>query len=275
MALALIGGDAHRARVVLKAVMAQMQVIQDGERTRVDGAIVVKAEGSDATDAAGISDGAGLSVMVTAADQLTSLLLSDRLAEQELTVTEVGLADMVEESRSGRFDAVIAVPPVSLLDYTEGRWHDALVGVDASLPLTILASPRVPVRAVAGVRRAAGGLALLDSSSPTSVWTVIASIRLAVTGRHTIDSVFTEQRGSSVLGGFSPAERLVYELLACGCSNRAIAEQLFLSERTVETHVRQIFMRLGLSEDPATNRRVLAARLALDGTAQVSSNRAR
>ena len=221
------------------------------------------------------STGEGLSVMVTAADPLTALLLTERLSDLELSAQQVAFDDMVEQSQSGRFDAVIAVPPLSLLDYTEGRWHEALVGVDQGLALAVLASPRVPVRAIAGVRPAGGGLALLDSTTPPSLWTVIASIRFAMTGRHTIDSAFTAYGEQKVLGGFSPAERLVYELLACGYSNRAIAGQLFLSERTVETHVRQIFMRLGLSEDASTNRRVLAARLALDGTAQVSSNRSR
>lgn len=235
----------------------------------------MKAEGSDGTENTAIPDGPALAVMVTGADQLTTLLLSERLSDEQLSVVQVGLEEMIDQSRSGRFDAVIAIPPISLLEYTAGGWHDALVGVDEGLPLTILATPRVPVRAVAGVRRSSVGLALLDSTSPTSVWTVVTSIRLAMTGRRTIDSVFTGQRDASVLGGFSPAERLVYELLACGCSNRAIAQQLFLSERTVETHVRQIFMRLGLAEDPSTNRRVLAARLALDGSAGVPSTRSR
>jgi DNA-binding NarL/FixJ family response regulator len=45
----------------------------------------------------------------------------------------------------------------------------------------------------------------------------------------------------------SPAETTVAELVARGLSNRRIAEQLFLSRFTVETHLKRIFVKLGLS----------------------------
>ncbi len=54
-------------------------------------------------------------------------------------------------------------------------------------------------------------------------------------------------------------EREVLGLMAEGRSNRAIAERLFLSQKTVEVHVTHIFTRLGLEvESPDDHRRVLA-----------------
>jgi DNA-binding NarL/FixJ family response regulator len=53
-------------------------------------------------------------------------------------------------------------------------------------------------------------------------------------------------------------EREVLELIAEGRSNHAIGEQLFLSPKTVETHIRQIFQKLGLGGSPDSHRRVLA-----------------
>ena len=40
--------------------------------------------------------------------------------------------------------------------------------------------------------------------------------------------------------------------MAEGRTNQAIASGLFLSGKTVETHVRQIFQKLGLSSRPTT-----------------------
>jgi DNA-binding NarL/FixJ family response regulator len=53
-------------------------------------------------------------------------------------------------------------------------------------------------------------------------------------------------------------EREVLALVAEGLSNRAIAGRLFVTERTVEAHVKQIFLKLGLATDAGAHRRVLA-----------------
>jgi DNA-binding CsgD family transcriptional regulator len=52
-------------------------------------------------------------------------------------------------------------------------------------------------------------------------------------------------------GGLSPRELEVLRLLATGATNRAIADQLFLSERTIARHVSNIFGKLGVSSRAA------------------------
>ncbi|MFC7481021.1 LuxR C-terminal-related transcriptional regulator [Luedemannella flava] len=53
--------------------------------------------------------------------------------------------------------------------------------------------------------------------------------------------------------------------MAEGRSNAGVAAELHLAERTVEAHVRSIFTKLGLHEEPDSNRRVLAVLTHLSG----------
>lgn len=66
------------------------------------------------------------------------------------------------------------------------------------------------------------------------------------------------RRDDDPLAELTPREHEVLTLLAEGRSNKGIAAQLFITERTVETHVKQIFLKLGVPEDREQHRRVLA-----------------
>ena len=56
----------------------------------------------------------------------------------------------------------------------------------------------------------------------------------------------------------SEREREVLELMAEGLTNTGIAQRLFLSERTVEAHVRHVLLKLDIPESEDGHRRVLA-----------------
>jgi len=66
------------------------------------------------------------------------------------------------------------------------------------------------------------------------------------------------QRAEDPLRALSEREREVLALMAEGLSNRGITERLFVSQKTVETHVRNIFTKLDIAEDPEGHRRMLA-----------------
>jgi DNA-binding NarL/FixJ family response regulator len=66
------------------------------------------------------------------------------------------------------------------------------------------------------------------------------------------------RRGHDPVDELSDREREVLALMAEGRSNRAIAERLFIAERTVEKHVKSILMKLHITERQDDHRRVLA-----------------
>jgi DNA-binding NarL/FixJ family response regulator len=66
------------------------------------------------------------------------------------------------------------------------------------------------------------------------------------------------RQGDNPLDRLTDREREVLALMAEGRSNRGIAEQLVVTEHTVEKHVKNIFATLHLPPSPDDHRRVLA-----------------
>ncbi len=62
----------------------------------------------------------------------------------------------------------------------------------------------------------------------------------------------------TALAPLTEREHEVLALVAEGHSNTTVASRLFLSERTIEAHMRNIFSKLWLHDDGSTHRRVLA-----------------
>jgi DNA-binding NarL/FixJ family response regulator len=60
------------------------------------------------------------------------------------------------------------------------------------------------------------------------------------------------------LAELTEREREVLSLMAEGHSNEGICRTLFLSPKTVEGHIRHVFIKLGFPAEPDRNRRVLA-----------------
>ena len=72
-------------------------------------------------------------------------------------------------------------------------------------------------------------------------WAERARSELSITG------VTFHRPPTPTLGDLTPQERNVARLVATGLANREIAERLFVTTNTVETHLRHIFQKLEVS----------------------------
>jgi DNA-binding NarL/FixJ family response regulator len=93
--------------------------------------------------------------------------------------------------------------------------------------------------------------------------TVVDALRRIADGETVIDPTIVSRlvgrrRREDPLSRLTEREREVLGLVAEGMSNRAIATRLFVTERTVEAHITQIFQKLRLPESADQHRRVLA-----------------
>jgi DNA-binding NarL/FixJ family response regulator len=92
---------------------------------------------------------------------------------------------------------------------------------------------------------------------------LVAAVRRVADGEVVVDTILVDEllarrRSEGPLDGLTAREREVLALMAEGLTDRGIAARLWLTPRTVETHVRHILQKLGIPADTAVNRRVHA-----------------
>ena len=73
-----------------------------------------------------------------------------------------------------------------------------------------------------------------------------------------VSRLVARKRARGPLDELTEREREVLALVAEGHSNGAIGQKLFISRKTVDAHISQIFLKLDLRESPEHHRRVLA-----------------
>jgi len=109
----------------------------------------------------------------------------------------------------------------------------------------------------------AGGVGYLLKDRVSDLSAFASDVRRVSAGDCVIDPdlvarLVAKKREHDPLGALTERERGVLALMAQGYSNRALSRELHLSEKTIEAHVRHVFMKLDLASDPGGHRRVLA-----------------
>ena len=104
----------------------------------------------------------------------------------------------------------------------------------------------------------------------TDLEQLVAAIEAVADGGSVLDSKVVEglvaanaRGGDSPLNALTPRERDVLREMAEGKNNAAIGEALVLTERSVEKVIHSIFLKLGLTWEPAVHKRVKAVVLYL------------
>ena len=110
---------------------------------------------------------------------------------------------------------------------------------------------------------AAGGFGYLLKDRVLDVDDFLDALRRVRDGGSALDpevvaALVGGRRGDDPLSSLSPREREVLGLMAEGRTNAGIARRLWLTDRTVETHVRSILGKLGIAASDDDHRRVLA-----------------
>jgi DNA-binding NarL/FixJ family response regulator len=166
----------------------------------------------------------------------------------------VGEAGDAEE---GLAEASRLLPDVVLMDLVMpgGGAVEAIAAIRGLSPaprLVVLTSFSSDDQVLPAVRAGASGYVMKDAPP--------AEVEAAVRAVHRGGVVLAPQAASTVMGEVARGhaapgadeltrrERDVLGLLARGLSNRELAEALFVSEKTVKTHVSSILSKLGLAD---------------------------
>lgn len=170
------------------------------------------------------------------------------------------LVTLVRERRPELVIVDIRMPPCHL---TEGL--DAAQQIRAEFPDTaiLVLSAHVEVEHAMDLLASGQRSGYLLKSRVTDVDEFIETLRRIVRGGSAVDPVLVSElvaarRVDDPLDALSPREREVLSLMAEGRSNSGISRELWVTEGTVEKHVRSILMKLRLPEADDMHRRVLA-----------------
>jgi DNA-binding NarL/FixJ family response regulator len=210
-----------------------------------------------------------------------------RLLEAEPEVEVVAVCEdrlsLLEAIEAERPDVVLTDIRMPPNDWDEGiRVADELRDTHPEIGVVVLSQFLDPQYALALLDRGADRRAYLLKERVRDLGQLVGAIREVAAGGSVIDSKVVESLVAarsrvekSPLAELTPRERQILEEMAQGKSNAAIAQNLVITERSVEKVTHGIFLKLGLTWQPDINRRVKAVLLYLsDQGAQPETPRA-
>jgi DNA-binding NarL/FixJ family response regulator len=140
-----------------------------------------------------------------------------------------------------------------------------------SVGILVLSHHIEPAFALRLVQDGARGTGYLLKDRVMDLEDFLEAVRRVARGGSVVDTAVVSKlvglRGErDRLSELTAREHEVLGLIAEGRSNQAIAERIFVTEKTVEAHIASIFSKLGLLPTPDDHRRVLAVLAYLDSS---------
>jgi len=179
----------------------------------------------------------------------------------------------VESERPDVVVTDIRMPPGNL---DEGiRAAESLRQTHPEVGVVVLSQFVEPAFALALLEAGTARRAYLLKERVDDLGQLVGAIRAVADGGSAIDpkvvdTLVTDKARveTSPLNELTARERDVLREMAEGKNNAAIAQTLFLTERSVEKVIHSIFLKLGISWEPNMHKRVMAVILYLAGTSQ-------
>ena len=197
---------------------------------------------------------------------LASLLERSGIAVVAQCGTPTDLVTLVGEYQPDLAIIDIRMPPTHT---DEGLQSARLVREESPDTAIVVLSAHVQIEQATDLLASGSRSGYLLKSRVTDVEEFIDTLERIARGGSVIDPVLVHElvaarRVGDPLDVLTTREREVLSLIAEGRSNAGIARQIFVSEGTVEKHVRSILMKLDLPGTQDDHRRVLAVITYLD-----------
>lgn len=178
----------------------------------------------------------------------------------------LGLMELVHEKRPDLAVIDIRMPPGYA---SEGLEAARMIRAEYQQTATVVLSAHVEVEHAMDLLASGHHTGYLLKSRVTDVAEFIDTLQRVGRGGTAVDPVLVQElvaarRADDPLAALTAREREVLALMAEGRSNAGIGQALWVTEGTVEKHVRAIMMKLQLPEVPEVHRRVLAVLKFLD-----------
>jgi DNA-binding NarL/FixJ family response regulator len=199
-----------------------------------------------------------MTIRVLVADDQSMVRAGFRLllaGEEDIEVVAEASNGLEAVDKAARFDPAVVLMDIRMPELDGLQATRRILAADNAARILILTTFDLDEYVYEALRSGASGFVLKDDSPEQ----LIAAIRTVAAGEALLSPTITKRviqkfarlprpAPPKELDELSEREREVFRLISRGLSNGEIAQELYISETTVKTHVTHILQKLGLRD---------------------------